>query len=673
MNDRLLHGGDYNPDQWLDYPSILADDIRFMKDAKTNAFSVGIFAWAALEPTEGNFNFQWLDKIMDDIHGFGGKVLLATPSAARPAWLAQKYPEVLRTNNLRQKMLFGARHNHCFSSPVYREKVGIINRKLAERYKNHPALYMWHVSNEYNGECHCEYCRENFRKWLKDKYQTIDNLNHAYWSAFWSHTFNDFSQIDPPSPLGEFAVHNHNLDWKRFISYMTIDFYLNEVAPLKEITPDIPLLTNFMGELFTRGTYPSTGVIHSDFAREVDVVTWDAYPAWHNDYETTAFTASKLAYINDFYRSLKGKPFLILESTPSMVNWHPINRPKRPGMHLLSSLGCVAHGADGIMYFQWRKSRGSSEKFHGAVVDHDNSGSNRVYKDVKELGHVLESIKEIKDTSTPAKVALIYDVENFWALSDAQGFNNIDKQYHQTMHTHYRAFWTQNIPVDVITPDKDLTRYDLVVAPMLYMASKELITKLHSYVKNGGTLVATYMLGIVNENDLVYLGGLPSPLKEIFGINIGETDSLYPTQKNALIMSCGKEYEAFDHCAIFDVLPGTEVLATYGSDFYKGNPALTRNAFDKGQAYFIGPRTGEDFLVDFYSGLIKADLPINGDEEVSIQERRNEKNRYFFVMNYSEEEKEISLETAMEDIITRQEMTAGKHRIKPYGVFVLKH
>jgi len=671
--DKLLHGGDYNPDQWLDYPSILADDIRMMKAAHTNTFSVGIFAWATLEPTEGNFNFGWLDKIMDDIHSFGGRVILATPSAARPAWMTQKYPEVLRTNNRQEKMLFGGRHNHCFSSPVYREKVGIINRKLAERYKDHPALYMWHVSNEYSGDCHCELCRANFQKWLQAKYKTIDKLNHAYWSAFWSHKFNDFSQIDPPSPIGEFAVHAHNLDWNRFITHQTLDFYLHETKPLKEITPNIPRLTNFMAELASNNPQPFTGLDYSKFASEVDVVTWDAYPAWHNDYETTEFLASKLAFVNDYYRTLKDKPFVILECAPSMVNWHPVNRPKRPGMHLLSSMACVAHGADGIMYFQWRKSRGSSEKFHGAVVDHDNSTNNRVFQDVKELGQALEKINEIKGSRTPAKVALLYDVENFWALKDAQGFNNIDKKYHETLHTHYRAFWCKNIPVDVVTPDKDLSKYNLVIAPMLYLASPELITKLNSYVKEGGTLVATYMLGLVDENDLVYQGGLPAPLRETFGINVLETDTLYPKGRNALIMNQGKTYEAFDHCAIVETInSGTEALATYGSDFYKGSPALTRNSYGKGTAYFIGPRTGEDFLGDFYGGLIQADLPIHADEAVSIQERRNDENRFFFVMNFSEDEKEIVLDTKLEDIITGQVLTAGKHKVKHYKVFVFK-
>lgn len=668
-----MHGGDYNPDQWLKYPQVLADDLAFMKEVGANTFSVGIFAWSALEPEEGRFEFGWLDKIMDDIAGIGGNVILATPSGARPAWLSQKYPEVLRVNDRREKQLHGVRHNHCFSSPVYREKAGIINRKLAERYKNHPALLMWHASNEYSGECHCDLCQENFRKWIEKKYVTTDALNDAYWAAFWSHTYTDFSQVESPSPIGESHVHALTLDWKRFVTDITIDFYKHETAPLRELTPGIPITTNFMEGY--PPPQPFTGFDCAKFAGELDIISWDSYPAWHNDYETTEFLASKLAFVNDYFRTLKDRPFLIMESTPSMVNWKSINRAKRPGMHMLSSVACLAHGADSIMYFQWRKSRGSWEKLHGAVIDHDNSRQNRVFKDVKAVGEMLENVREIKGSNTAARVALLYDVENSWALTDAQGFNREDKKYPGTLHGHYRAFWNANIPVDIITWEKDLAKYSLVVAPMLYMLNRNRMDTLKSYVAGGGTLVCTYITGVVDDNDLAYLGGFPATLREVLGINILETDTLYPKDKNAIVFDNARKYDAFDYCTVME-LCGAQAQAVYANDFYAGSPALTCHEYGKGRAYFIGARTGDDFLSDFYGGILSglgfADLPVQGSPGVSVQSRQNADSRYWFVMNFHEEEKKITLAKEMADLITGQQIPPGGHTLKPYGVYILK-
>lgn len=454
---RLLHGGDYNPDQWLDRPDILAQDLEFMRLSHTNTFSVGIFAWSALEPEEGKFQFEWLDKIMDDIYAIGGNVILATPSGARPAWLSENYPEVLRTDSNRVKMLHGGRHNHCFTSPIYREKVQIMNRKLAERYHDHPALLMWHISNEFSGECHCDLCQEAFREWLQKKYSTLEELNRVWWTPFWSHTYTNWSQVESPSPIGEGGVHGLNLDWRRFVTDQTIDFYEHETTDLRRLSPDVPITTNFMAD--THDLIPFQALDYSKFAKHVDVLSWDCYPAWHNDWDTTATLASKVGFINDLYRGMKQQPFLIMESTPSGVNWHDVNKTKRPGMHLLSSLQLVAHGSDSVMYFQWRKSRGSSEKFHGAVVDHDCSTANRVFKDVTSVGQVLEQIASVKGTNKQADAAILFDWENHWALEDAQGYGKETKQYPQTLQEHYRALWELDVPVDVITKENDFAKY----------------------------------------------------------------------------------------------------------------------------------------------------------------------------------------------------------------------
>ena len=669
---RLLHGGDYNPDQWLDYPDILKDDLRLMKLANVNTMTVGIFAWSALEPTEGNYNFEWLDKIIDDVYNQGGRVILATPSGARPAWLSEKYPEVLRTNDRREKMLHGGRHNHCFSSPIYREKTQKMNYKLAERYGNHPALIMWHVSNEYSGDCHCELCQENFRDWLKNKYKTIENVNKAWWGPFWSHTYTDWSQIESPSSIGENAVHGLNLDWKRFVTDQTIDFYENEAKPLRELTPNVPITTNFMAD--TDDLIPFQSLNYEKFSKHVDILSWDCYPAWHNDWENTKDLATKVGFINDLYRSLKQQPFLIMECTPSGVNWHNVNKAKRPGMHTLASMQLLAHGSDSVLYFQWRKSRGSSEKFHGAVVDHDNSEENRVFKEVSQVGEILDKIKEIKGSMKQSKVAIIYDWENDWALKDAQGFGKESRRYPQTLQSHYKYFWNKNISVDVVTPQQDLSKYSLVVAPMMYMMTEETMDRFRDYVKNGGVLVGSYLSGLVNETDLTYLGGWPKTLQEIYGIDVKEIDTLYPKDKN--IIKFGNEsFEVVDYCTIIEAKEA-EVLAKYEEDFYKNTPAITKNNLEKGKAYFIGARTNQEFLSKFYDKIVK-DLDINEVEDfisecgISIQIRENKDEKYYFVMNFTEEEKNIEIKGSYLNLISGK-MMERLNLMKPYDVYVLK-
>ncbi|WP_214854401.1 beta-galactosidase [Exiguobacterium sp. s166] len=667
----LLHGGDYNPDQWLDVPDVLQDDLRLMRLAHTNTYSVGIFAWSALEPTENQFTFDWLDRIIDDIHANGGRVILATPSGARPAWLSQTYPEVLRVDERRVKQLHGGRHNHCLTSPVYRKKTQQINRLLAERYGNHPALLMWHVSNEYGGDCHCPLCQEAFRDWLKVKYETLEALNASWWSAFWSHTFDDWSQIESPSPIGESMVHGLNLDWKRFVTDQTISFFEQESVPLRELTPALPITTNFMAD--TEDLIPFQALDYSRFAKHVDVVSWDAYPTWHNDWETTANLALKVGFINDLFRSLKQQPFLLMESTPSAVNWHPVNKAKRPGMHLLSSLQMIAHGSDSVLYFQWRKSRGSSEKFHGAVVDHDRSEQNRVFQEVAQVGRTLEQLDAVVGTTRPAEVGILYDWENNWALNDAQGFANDTKQYPQTLQEHYRFFYEQDIPVDVITKEQPFDAYKLLIVPMLYLVSATTLERLQRFVEQGGTLVTTYMTGLVDEHDLAYTGW-PEELQTIFGLTPAETDTLYPSDRNHVMFN-GKQYELQEYATVIQV-DEAEVVGRYTDDFYRQTPAVTKHRLGQGEAWYIGGRLEAAFQRDLYTLLtdrlrIEAPLATSHRAEVSVQVRRGQEKDYGFILNFSEVEQPIELLEPLLESATQTEISS-QLILAPYEVKIVE-
>ena len=664
----MIHGADYNPDQWQDRPDILKEDMRLMKLAGCNEMSVGIFAWSRLEPEEGVFDFSFLDKAMDDIYAAGGRVILATPSGARPAWLSQKYPEVLRVGTDRIRNEFGERHNHCYTSPIYREKVRIINEKLAERYANHPALIAWHISNEYGGECHCPLCRAAFREWLKLKYGTLDNLNREWWTAFWSHTFTDWEQIISPGPLGDSDLLGLTLDWKRFVTEQTADFMSAEIAAVRKFTPNIPVTANLMGFY--------NGLDYRRLAKKIDFVSWDGYPQWRGNDKGDISVAIKASMTHDIMRSLKKRPFFLMESTPSLVNWHEYNKLKRPGMNELSSLQAVAHGADSVQYFQWRKSRGSSEKFHGAVVDHEGTENTRVFKEVAALGSRLKGLDFIVGTMPDAKAALLYDWDNRWALDNSQGFARYDKKIIPTLRSYYSALWKRGIDTDIIGAEDCFDGYRLIIAPMRYSVSAALGEKLKKFVENGGTLLFTYISAMVNENDLCYLGGFPGAgLGEVFGIWNEEIDTLYPGEKNSVKLG-DEEYTATDYCELIHTNTA-EVLAVYSQDFYSGMPALTVNKYGKGRAYYQAFRDEGAFTDRLVSQLLKecsigsvfdGELP----EGVTAHGRTDGDDTYAFIQNFTYSEK--TLETKAEWLNAESgEKINGSILLKPLQTLILKH
>lgn len=646
----MLHGADYNPEQWLKYPEVLREDIRLMKLAGCNVMSVGIFSWVSLEPEEGVFTFEWLDGVLDSFAENGIYAILATPSGARPAWMSQKYPEVLRVERNRVHNLHGFRHNHCYTSPVYREKTAILNAKLAERYSQHPAIIGWHISNEFGGECHCELCQDAFREWLKVKYNnSLDEVNHAWWATFWSHTYTSWSQIESPAPHGETQVHGLNLDWRRFVSERTIDFCQHEINTVRPYNLELPITTNM---------HMIDGIDYRELAKILDVVSWDAYPDWHytEDGDDTRLAAWAAMHY-DLMRSFKKKPFLLMESTPSLTNWQSVSKLKRPGMHKLSSLQAVAHGSDSVQYFQWRKSRGSSEKFHGAVVDHSGHSETRVFQDVAEVGKTLAGMTEVVGTSTPAQTAIIFDWDNRWAIKDAQGIRNSGLRYEETVLQHYRALWELGIPVDIIGSGDDLSAYKLVVAPMLYLISEENGKHIEKYVEQGGTFLATYWSGVVNETDLCHLGGFPGPLRRTLGIWAEETEGLHSRDLNGLVMEAGNklklsgDYDAHEIAELIH-LEGAEALGHYRNDFYAGRPALTVNRFGEGNGYHLATRVKEtSFYVELYAAITsKAGITRAMDSElpagVTAQLRTDGESDYVFVQNFSGSPQTVELDGA---------------------------
>lgn len=666
--NRFLHGGDYNPEQWLDRPDILAKDIEMLKESGCNTVSVGIFSWSTLEPEEGVFNFEWMENVINNLYKNGISVILATPSGARPKWMTDKYQEVLRVDANRHRNLFGARHNHCYTSPVYREKTHIINKKLAERFGKHPAVILWHVSNEYGGECHCPLCQEEFRKWLKERYRSIEVLNKKWSTTFWSHTYQSFDQIESPSPRGESSLHALNLDWKRFVTARTRDFLHHEIESIREGGSDLPVTANLM--------YDFKGLNYFELAKEIDVVSWDTYPDWHKRENI------EIAYDNGMFhdqmRTLKGKPFFQMESCPSSPNWKSVSKLRAPGVVYAQSMQAIAHGGEGAMYFQIRQSQGSSEKFHGAVIDHYGGNDTRVFREISRIGADLKKISEVTGSLVKSDVAIVYDLESRWAMEDSQGPRNKDLFYHETTRKYYRAFRKQGISVDMIDMTCSLDSYKIVVAPMLYMFRDGFEEKVRRFTEAGGIFVLTYWSGIADETDRCFLGGTPFGLMDVMGFRSEEIDGLFDWESNCAVpvegnrLGIHKNYECKNLCELA-INAEAEVLMTYGKDFYAGYPALTCHKYGNGQAWYVAADFEEAFQEDLAELLLseaKVSNGINGKipAGIEITVREKEDCHYYFYQNFSSETVQIPFP---------QEKTmclAGNNdgNLKPYDLIVLK-
>ena len=648
----FLHGGDYNPEQWLDRPDVLKQDIEYFKKAHINTVSVGIFSWAVLEPEEGKYNFDWLEEIINNLYKEGIYTILATPSGARPKWMADKYPEVLRMDDDRTRRFFGGRHNHCFTSPVYREKVHAIDKRLSERFGKHPAVLLWHISNEFGGECHCPLCQARFREWLKEKYGTIENLNKRWCTTFWSHIYNSFDQIESPSPKGENELHALKLDWKRFVTDQTIDFIKNEVDGIREGGSELPVTANLM--------YDYEGLDYKKFKDVLDIVSWDNYPGWHKKEEFT--TAIDVGLQHDLMRSIKKAPFLLMESCPSATNWKPINKLKKPGMLLAGSLQAVAHGSDSVLYFQLRQSQGASEKFHGAVIDHYSGDDTRVFKEVTEVGEALEQIQEVVGSQMKAQAAVLYDRENDWAVKEAQGPRNEDMHYQENVQKQYRALREKGYNVDIIAMEHDLDDYRLVTAPMAYMFKEGYEEKLRQFAENGGTLVLSYWSGLVDETDRCFLGGTPYGLMDAAGIRTEEIDALYDWEENHGIPETGNSlgitgiYSCKNLCELAKV-QGAEVLMHYGEDFYQGYPVLTHKSCGKGHIYYVAADMELAFYEDFLGRAAEeAEMvpPLKFiPEGVSVTTRETEDTEYLFIQNYARKPQAVPVPREYETIYGR--------------------
>lgn len=662
--NKILYGGDYNPEQWT--PDIWEQDMELLKKAGIDIVTLNVFNWAMLQPDEETYDFSMLDETIGRVTEAGMYICLATSTGAHPAWMAKKYPDILRTEFSGMKRKFGGRHNSCPNSPTFRKYSVRLAGKLAERYKDQENILVWHVNNEYGGACYCENCEKAFRVWLEAKYGTIQQLNREWNTHFWGHTYYDWDEIVLPNLLSEHFEEERSmhqgmtLDYMRFNSDSMLADFEAEYAAVKHHIPDAVITTNLMG------AYKQLD--YKKWAKAMDIVSWDNYPEYKAD---AAYTAMN----HELMHGLKGgDPFLLMEQTPSVTNWLADNGLKRPGVMRLLSYQAVAHGADSVMFFQMRRSPAGCEKFHGAVIDHAGSSKARVYRECAALGEELAVLGDaVIGSRIKAEVGMIFDWDTWWALECSAG-PSTRLRYTEEFFQYYRALHDKNVMTDIIGMEEDFSKYRCVIAPLFYMVKGNADERLKQYVRDGGTVLFTYMSGYVNENDYITAGGYPGKLRELAGIWVEETDALPEDEQNEFSYQ-GRTCPAGLLCDIIH-LEGAEAAAFYEKDFYAGTPVITKNAYGKGTVYYVGTRSDQEFykmLMDEICKSICISPVIEGAPGIEATKRSKDGENYYFLLNHTEESKEIVLSFEGLELLGGKKVYAGeKMRLNAKDVWIIR-
>jgi len=654
----IAYGCDYNPEQWP--RDVWDEDVRLMREAGVTVVTVGVFSWALLEPEEGRFEFGWLTEVLDLLHANGIAVDLATATASPPAWLSHRYPQTLPRGADGTVLWPGGRQAWCPSSPIFRERALALVTALAERFHSHPALAMWHVSNElgaHNAHCYCDVSADAFRRWLERRYASLDALNEAWGTAFWSQWYTAWEQVLPPRTAPTFPNPTQQLDFARFSSDELLDHFRAERDLLHRLSPGAPVTTNFMVMSQVRA------MDYMGWGPELDVVSQDHYLEAHDPDAHV-----ELSWSADLCRgTARGQPWFLMEHATSAVNWQRRNIAKEPGQLRRNSLAHVARGADAVCFFQWRASRAGAEKYHSALVQHAGTDT-KVWSEVVELGATLSALAEVAGSTVHAEVAMVFDWHARWA-AELDSHPSGDVTYLDRHHALYRALWDAGVTVDMVPPGADLSGYRLVLVPTLYLTTDRDAENLQAYVESGGTALVTYWSGIVDENDHVRLGGYPGAYRELLGVS---TEEFFPLREAETVRLSGGVLDG----ATADVwtellrLRGAEAVSTYADGPLPGVPALTQRSVGGGTAWYLATRlTPEGTAVLVRHLCAAAGVVVHDWPGVEVVRRRGDGTSYLFVLNHTGSPAEVPVTGT--DLVSGR-ACAGTVRVAAGGVAVVR-
>jgi beta-galactosidase len=634
-----------------------------MREAGVNLVSLGIFSWSRLEPEEGRYDFDWLDRVIELLHEGGVRVNLATATASPPPWLSHAHPEMLPVMADGVRLWPGARQHYCPSSPVYRDAAGRLVEAIAAHYAGHPALAMWHVGNEYACHvpaCYCDVSADHFRAWLQERYESIEDLNRAWGTDFWSQRYSKWEEILPPRRTPTWPNPSQQLDFARFSSDALLECYELERAILAERTPDTPTTTNFMG-FFKPLDYWK-------WAAREDVVSNDSYPD-----PSDPASGMRAAMVGDLARSLgRGRPWVLMEQTTNRVNWRPVNVPKPPGLMRLWSYQAVARGADGVMFFQWRQSRAGAEKHHSAMVPHGPLSSSPTWHDVVKLGRELGGLDPVLGSQVRADVTILLDWESWWALELPSKPSNRVLQLEQ-LEAYYRPLFEANVTVDFAHPEADLSGYRLVIAPCLYLVTDAAAANLDRFVSSGGRLVVGFFSGIVDPFEHIRLGGYPAPFADLLGLRVVDFLPLAVGSSAKVHFADGASAQGelwTEHIR----LEGAESLATYSGGLLDGQPAVTRHKHGEGTAYYVSTQLDGPALARLLGHLCQAEgiEPVTAPAGVEVVTRMAAGSSIRFLLNHRDVAVDVPVEEAGVNLVDGNAVHRGLLRLPPRGVAVIR-